>query len=699
MKKILYILLAIIMAACTHEDIATMQPNEGEAINLTFSVNVPEMGAASRAFGETATINNLTLYVFDESGYYLYAAEATLLDSESDHLNVPADSQTEKQFKVTLKQSSSKRIIHFVANYTSEALTFEAEQVLMAKMAVSGTNDAYWQRMEFEGISENTTMTKIPLVRNFAKVAVDVTATNFELIRFAVVNKPTSGTIAAYNSSKGSFATYTDASTYTTVSEQGYRGSMPSNVGFASTGSDTDPYQFTGATNTPIYLYERKQPSDETYTFLLVYGKYKYSDGSDANGYYKIDLVDNQANAYNILRNFEYKVTITEVVSAGKTSAAAAAAGSANNIVSNTTTQNLLNVSDGVSRLYVSFTDTTLVNTDAIQLKYKYIPQVSSGTSNNGAVEITFISSTGVGSTTPQGDVIDEYSLATSDVTGGWRTITIIPNSPSTVSKHQTIRIKGGALIREVDLHLVEQLNMGLSCNPTEVNYAINQDVDVIMTLPADIPQMYFPLIFKIEAEKLSIYPDSEEDYMPLEVGASIVPSKNKAQSYYFTKTLEYSDYSTDLNSDGTYTLTSHFLTNKEASGSTIYVYNEYFGINSTSFTHKEPITVYIPAGNITAQGNYIATTYNRTWEIYTDSNFTNSIGTCTFTRTNTGSFMRPNYKYSLNALTLNIPKDVDILYFACTYNNNTYYTSMSVTEIKEAQNNPGKVLQIDYIK
>lgn len=586
------------MAACTHEDIATMQPNESEAINLTFSVNVPEMGAASRAFGETATINNLTLYVFDESGYYLYAAEATLLNSESDHLNVPADSKTEKQFKVTLKQSSSKRIIHFVANYTSEALTFEAEQVLMAKMAVSGTNDAYWQRMEFEGISENTTMTKIPLVRNFAKIAVEVTATNFELISFAVVNKPTSGTVAAYNSSEGSFATYTDASTYTTVSEQGYRGSMPSNVGFASTGSDTDPYQFTGATNTPIYLYERKQPSDETYTFLLVYGTYKYSDGSTANGYYKIDLVDNQANAYNILRNFEYKVTITEVVSAGKTSAAAAAAGSANNIVSNTTTQNLLNVSDGVSRLYVSFTDTTLVNTDAIQLKYKYIPQVSSGTSNNGAVEIAFISSTGVSSTTPQGDVINEYSLATSDVTGGWRTITITPNSPSTVSKHQTIRIKGGALIREVDLHLVEQLNMGLSCNPTEVNYAINQDVDVIMTLPADIPQMYFPLIFKIEAEKLSIYPDSEEDYMPLEVGASIVPSKNKAQSYYFTKTLEYSDYSTGLNSDGTYTLTSHFLTNKEASGSTIYVYNEYFGINSTSFTHKEPTVITVKNSN-----------------------------------------------------------------------------------------------------
>ena len=577
------------MAACTHEDIATIQGTDGTPVTLTFKVQVPEMGVASRTFGETATIKNLTLYVFDESGYYLYPAKAELLNNVTDHENVPADSQTEKTFKVTLTQSSSKRIIHFVANYTpSETLTFDAEQVLITKMSVSGNNDAYWQRMEFEGIDDDTNMSKIPLVRNFAKVTVNVTATNFELINFAVVNKPTSGTVAAYNSSKGNFASYTDASTYSTVNNQGYQGSMPTEVALESTGSNEKPYQFTGTTETPIYMYERKQPSDGTYTYLLVYGTYKYGDETTKDGYYKIDLVDNKANSYNILRNFEYKVTITEVVSAGKDTATKAAAGSANNIVSNTTTQNLLNISDGVSRLYVSFTDTTLVNTDDIKLKYKYIPTVSEGTSSNDGVNISFVSSNGAVSETAAGDVINEYSKASSDDTDGWRVITITPNAPGEVSKHQTIRIQAGALVREVDLHLVQKLTMELSCDPATVAYGIKQSVDVIMTLPTDIPEMYFPLVFKIEAEKLSIYPDSDNDYMPLEVGPSIVPSKNKAQSYYFTKTLEYEDYK---NADGTFntSLVSHFLTNKEASGSTIYVYNEYFGVNETSFEHKEP--------------------------------------------------------------------------------------------------------------
>ena len=577
------------MTACTHEDIAITQPVEGETVNLTFSVKVPEMEVASRAFGETATINKLTLYVFDESGYYLYPAEATLLKNNTDHTDVPADSKTEKKFSVTLTQSSSKRIIHFIANYTpSENLTFDAEQVLITKMAVSGTNDAYWQRMEFEGISEKTSMSIIPLVRNFAKVTVNVTASNFELINFAVVNKPTSGTVAAYNSSQGNFASYTDASTYATIKDQGYQGFMPTSVALEGTGSTEDPYQFKGDAKTPVYIYERKQPSDGTYTYLLVYGTYKYSNGTTKNGYYKIDLVDDNAYSYNILRNFEYKVTITEVVSAGKDIASEAASGSANNIVSNTTTQNLLNISDGVSRLYVSFTDTTLVNTDAIKLKYKYIKTVSAGTSSNDAVNISFVSSSGVVSETAAGDVIYEYSRATSDETGGWRVITITPNEPGDVSKHQTIRIQAGALVREVDLHLVQKLNMSLSCNPSTVAYGINQSVNIVMTLPADIPEMYFPLIFKIEAEKLSIYPNSS-DYMPLEVGTSLVPSKNNAQSYYFIKTLEYSKYSSGLNDDGTYTLTSHFLTNKEASGSNVYVYNEYFGLKDTSFAHAEP--------------------------------------------------------------------------------------------------------------
>ena len=102
----------------------------------------------------------------------------------------------------------------------------------------------------------------------------------------------------------------------------------------------------------------------------------------------------------------------------------------------------------------------------------------------------------------------------------------------------------------------------------------------------------------------------------------------------------------------------------------------------------QKTIAVTIPAGNITAQGQYIRTTYNRTWTIYTDAAYTNSIGTCSFTGT--------GGNYSLNELSLNIPDGVDRLYFVCIYNGYTYSTSMTVTEIKDAQTTSGKVLQIN---
>jgi hypothetical protein len=248
---------------------------------------------------------------------------------------------------------------------------------------------------------------------------------------------------------------------------------------------------------------------------------------------------------------------------------------------------------------------------------------------------------------------------------------------------------------------------MALSCNPTQVASAINQSVDVIMTLPADIPEMYFPLVFKIEAEKLSIYPDSGKDYMPLVVGPSIVTSKNKAQSYYFTKTLEYEDYKDGLNEDGTYTLTSHFLTNKEASGSTIYVYNEYFGLNTTSFAHNGsvtpeepdvPTTIKLTIDSSDLRGYDESSKWNfsnirsQTFTIYADAAYTNRLGTCSFGGSSN------NGRYSLSSdLTLEIPTNVTTIYFVYKsygYNNYTYSATISVDDLKAAANGTTKDLK-----
>jgi hypothetical protein len=110
-----------------------------------------------------------------------------------------------------------------------------------------------------------------------------------------------------------------------------------------------------------------------------------------------------------------------------------------------------------------------------------------------------------------------------------------------------------------------------------------------------------FPLVFAIEASALSLYPDptatnvlGEAIVMPVVSGASIINSKN---SFHYERTLTYDEYKkldtdevVDNESGSTDPMTmkvvpSCFLTNKAQSDSYVYVYNEYFGLDSDSFT------------------------------------------------------------------------------------------------------------------
>ena len=106
-----------------------------------------------------------------------------------------------------------------------------------------------------------------------------------------------------------------------------------------------------------------------------------------------------------------------------------------------------------------------------------------------------------------------------------------------------------------------------------------------------------FPLVFNIEAEKLSITPyiSSEwaDENLPVESGTTLVPGKSYP-SFHYKRTLSYEEYTgTGLyvgkglpEGDGGLVMTCHFKTNKDLSASNIYVTNEYFNKGGTSFTN-----------------------------------------------------------------------------------------------------------------
>lgn len=646
MKKILFGILVLLLSACSNEEIIESPQISGDKVELTLSVNIPEALSPTRSLGEPAEITSLYLVVFDNMGYLTEYVRATDLSPSGD----------ETKFKVTLQQTPNKRIVHFIANYNIENLSYASESEIIGRMTVSDDEDAYWQRIEFPaGITDDDVtkakMKRVPLVRNFAKINVIENLSNFALEGFAVINTLSAGTVAPYNTNGGGFARFADGeicNSYQNITTtQGYKGFNAS----SSVLQNTSPSWRTE----PFYMYERSFPNDATATYILIKGKY---GSSSKTTYYKVDIVyQNESGLpvyYNILRNFEYAITINSVVGDGYDSPEEAAKHPAgNNLSGSVETKSLLNISDGKARLFVNYTDTTLVSNKAITLKYKYIPDIQSTTPSNSDVKLDHVIA---------GNVIARVGTPIA-AENGYSAITIYPKEPGNTTLSQTVTLyTANGLSREVTFTLRKAESMTVSCtNPVPAD--IGEDVTLSIKIPDGLSQTLFPLEFLIESDALSIYPDAAKDYMPVKVGETIDPNRS-GSSFGYEKVLSYDDYKAITTENGKKEITCYFLTNKEESASTIYVYNKYFELGEVAFTNITMKEFTVTNSNLRAGSNISSYTVS----VYTDEACTNEIATCKFS-----SSSYYNYRLTSN-LSLRFPSNITKLYFR--YYNNGYYTA-----------------------
>lgn len=560
--------MMFVLAACSHDNIG-VEPNPEEgAVLVNFSVQVPEMQVATRSF-TTPEIASLHLLVFDENGYFVQAAEAT------------GTFGVEKgEFTASLMQSPYKRVVHFIANSPKAVKEYEygSETALINALTTSDSQDAYWQRVELpNGILEGnkemaTKFTEVPLVRNFVKISVDIdnqADAIFDYEGIAVINVPNKGTVAPFNVNNGTYATYSAGIAYKTLNDAGYYGYEPSDMEIVNT--DTSNPKFA----TEHYIYERRQnQDDEDYTYVIIKGEYNKSGTST---YYKVDIVDDTKEPYNLLRNFNYVIKINSVLGPGYESAdAAAKAAASNNISASIDTKNLLNISDGSSRLYVEYVNKVITKPGTFTLKYKYLPNISDNTQTNNynvpandAVDLSKV---------VVGDVIASYSKASSDDASGWRTITFTTPETITETKLQTITIKAGVLQREINLILCKPFDLNVTSTTT--GSALNDEAIVTLRLPAGLPAAIFPLEFVIVETGLSISPDASKNNLPVRTSLNVNGQTVSGGQYFgFVKKVEYSDYNpTNSDTPAAKDIVCYFKLNKAiTSGLKVNVYNEYF--------------------------------------------------------------------------------------------------------------------------
>lgn len=153
---------------------------------------------------------------------------------------------------------------------------------------------------------------------------------------------------------------------------------------------------------------------------------------------------------------------------------------------------------------------------------------------------------------------------------------------------------------------------MTVDCNsgeadPREVPRTTGSPLDVSITIPSGLPESMFPLEFKIEAEAMTLTPETSRTNsdlngynIPVHSGTSISPNLAGKTTFHFIRTLTRAEYNSLPENEGKRTFHAYFKSNRRESATTIWVDNEYFHPASVEFTNPtEPRNhFYIKASN-----------------------------------------------------------------------------------------------------
>lgn len=615
----------------------------GSKATITFStanVTGPETRGIVNAQVEVETLH---LIVFDENGMLVEVCKAEEHGS-SDH----DDHEGGKLYSVTLTVTDKPRIIHYIANCPVDQVVYGHETSIIGNMFVDRNDSeghkteyevSYWARIKVPHIlvvekeetqTDGTTkkvlsladdikneFMHVPLLRNYAEITVTDDVENkdntFKVEGFIVYNLLNRGTVAPYNSNTQEFQSFfqRDGETiknylYPEISDFGYEGHA-----LTSAQLITDLVRNPDGTikefkpGEPFYVYERKvsvmtdeeEKWRESPPHIIIKARYS-DDGDEVKDtdpiyYYKMDLVYTEKDAqgteevkyYNILRNFMYDFNITKIHDVGYGSWEEAVAGAAgNNISGSSSTSKMTNISDSEGRLWVSYTDITLVTGDSVVFRYKYIPNYY-GTEGSqyvkDAVHNDLVSFQNI-----EGDVITRIEKDENDASDGWREVTIHVNQPSDIIRQQILYLKtdNSNLNRQIRHTLRKKLTMEVKCMP-KVKGAIMEQMEVAIKLPTGMTEDMFPLMLDMETLNRTLSPDAKKNTIPVNTGPSIIESRNNELSYYYTWTIPTLDAYKALPNDGNMkVVTTHWRTNMAANASTFYVANKYFNQASDSW-------------------------------------------------------------------------------------------------------------------
>lgn len=612
MKKILYILSIALLGAtaCSVNEIGQPEPmNENGKVTYVMGLEFPEIFVATRgAMADNPIIDNVYVAVFGGNGYLNDYAKAEPCNADG---TAKADYSGVQNgvlfyYKVTLTATTSRRTVHVIAN-GPEQLQFNAyDYEVMPELTTDAGSGAYWTTFQLpRGTSDRDdngyfipseeaeeAFSNLKLIRNFARVDLISSASDFVLEGYKIFNTPDKGRIVTWKADyqpgdarvNGYYVPYVGAKnanpmTFLELQNAGYVPSLATGAAIDQTEPTTSMQYTTG----PQFVFEREQTNGADRPYIIVKGKFQ----GKASSYYRLDFTDKNGNYIPIFRNFKYDINIGHVAKNGVSDPKDAQPSNAN-VSATIETASLTDLSDGESRILVQYLDKTFVSSGNTQFPYLYLRRAGDDISEQNVTAAKFriltdaeLAAEGKPANTADqaftvSGVSDYYTDSAWHTGSGWSSadkwqeVTLNIASVGNEEKRTTFRVTGSTadgdlLFRDVTIRVLAIQNFAATVS--SAGSAISSTVTVTLNLPGNLPPSIFPLEVAFEDSKQTLNPKGID--MPAQVGTSITGSGKP--SYQFVKSISYSDYTTN-----SYSIPCEFK--RIATGATtLYMVNEYF--------------------------------------------------------------------------------------------------------------------------
>ena len=537
-QKIQYwtmLLLVLAFSACT-DDLDTGRSgviDENGMVRLNIQTQVPGLKLTRSIDENGEAISTLWLVAFNENGNMISRVQATLSSN-----TVGANGGSAN---FTASVPSSTRILHLLANVNMDNFV-DAEYIgrheneVIAPMVSSSGNLVYWGRKTFASIDELTSFAAIgqpiTLYRNQAQIKYNITGSDLEVLGWAACNQYAYGTVAPFDASaigvEGDNPFHFNLDGYDEVT------TLPEAYNVKAT--DPQEVNHNEADGDPRYVFETSNPeNDQLYVIMRI------KKGSDNGKYYKIMLVNDNKIPYQIIRNHQYIINISDV----NTSFGVDNFESAKNAVP--ANNPWITVDDVIPEVMNGETILRIEGQTTVVYQEKGEKSIDFYYNGSNAPEIQWISNPGVATGNP---------VVAWDRTSGKGTITLQVAEPAEggiLEGTLSIRETNGVLSRRIKVLLCKPFEFSPVWISSEIPLLDGENITVFFEIPEDYPQELLPVQVKFgcdlidaqtgETNKLDVISETTTYKVPMyssETGGLITQEVTKDWNYKYVYTADH---------------------------------------------------------------------------------------------------------------------------------------------------------------